>query len=115
MSDLRQILSELRRPRLLMRAARCGQPDYVRARDLRRLLRRHDTPAPAEALVALIGIEAGIEEERQAGGAGYNALRHIEVMIALMAEARTVLAGPANSGATGSDGPAAGTLPLAAE
>ena len=38
MTDFRALLSNLRRPRLLIRAAHCGMADYRRDRDLRRLV-----------------------------------------------------------------------------
>ena len=38
MSDFRQMLAEIRRPRLLIRAARFGMTEYNRDRDLKRLL-----------------------------------------------------------------------------
>ncbi len=40
MTDFRLLLAELRRPRLLIRAARYGMQDYRRERDLKRLDRR---------------------------------------------------------------------------
>ncbi len=38
MTDFHTVLANLRRPRLLIRAARFGLQDYRRDRDLRRLL-----------------------------------------------------------------------------
>lgn len=74
----------LRRPRLLMRAARIGLQDYRRDRDLRRIL--PNVPDP-RALDVLLTEEARLEAARQSGAA-WPALRHIEVMIALLAELR---------------------------
>lgn len=78
-----------RRPRLLMRAARIGLADYQRDRDLKRIL-----PVLAEAgggdltaLERLTEAEARLEQARQLG-MGYSALRHIDVLIALLAERR---------------------------
>jgi len=79
MTDLHDMLATLRRPRLLIRAARCGQGDYNRARDLKRLMRLAQTPAPEEAT---------LEAHRRRGGAQYSLARHIELLIAMMAEAR---------------------------
>ncbi len=39
MSDIHTLLAELKRPRLLIRAARLGLAQYNRTRDLRRLMR----------------------------------------------------------------------------
>ncbi|MES2667287.1 MAG: DUF6477 family protein [Pseudomonadota bacterium] len=86
MSDFRAVLSELRRPRLLMRAARFGMEEYRRDRDLRRLI--DGTVQPERAVPRLMCEEARLEDIRQRGDATYSVARHIEVLIALMAEAR---------------------------
>lgn len=88
MSDLLSMARELRRPRLLIRAARAGLADYNRPRDLKRLMRIAEAPAPGRALRALLAEEERIEATRRAGEAGYSFLRHIEVLIAMMAEIR---------------------------
>jgi hypothetical protein len=86
MPDPRTLLTTLRRPRLLMRAARFGLAEYRRERDLRRFV---SGPASPEATVSsLISVEARLEETRVAGDAGYSVARHIEVLIALLAEAQ---------------------------
>jgi hypothetical protein len=95
---------DLQRPRLLMRAARIGLQDYRRDRDLRRILPLTQFSAlkSASAEVALVMMaqqgaallewlteeEAKLESARRAATAGYSPLRHIEVMIALLAELR---------------------------
>ena len=88
MSDLLSVVSELRRPRLLIRAARAGLAEYNRNRDLKRLMRTAEAPTPDRALSALMAEEERIETTRQAGDASYSFLRHIDVLIAMMAEAR---------------------------
>ena len=88
MSDLLSVVSELRRPRLLIRAARAGVAEYNRNRDLKRLMRTAEAPTPDRALSALMAEEERIEATRQAGDASYSFLRHIDVLIAMMAEAR---------------------------
>lgn len=89
--------SGLRRPRLLMRAARIGLAEYRRDRDLRRILPQALLPAALLTAVAppdglaldwLMTEEARIEAARLAASASYSPLRHIEVMIALLAELR---------------------------
>jgi len=82
------ILSRLRRPKLLIRAARFGLADYNRDRDLRRVMRAPAAPAPATAVSRLLEEEARLEDSRICGGAAYSPARHVEVLIALMAEAR---------------------------
>ncbi len=82
------VLSRLRRPKLLIRAARFGLADYDRERHLRRLMRAPVAPAPLAAVPRLLEEEARLEDIRKAGGAAYSPARHVEVLIALMAEAR---------------------------
>ncbi len=86
MSDFRLILANLRRPRLLMRAARFGLGDYRRDRDLRRLVK--GSASPEKTVETLLSVEEHLEETRLAGDAGYSIARHIDVLIALLAEAQ---------------------------
>lgn len=86
MTDFHALLADLRRPRMLIRAARCGLGDYRRERDLRRLI---DGVAPPErSLTRLLSEEERIEAIRRSGDAAYPVARHIEVLIALMGEVR---------------------------
>lgn len=87
MTDFRTLLAELRRPRLLIRAARCGMEDYRRERDLKRLLRQ-EISSPEKALPRLIDEEERLERTRRAGDASYSLNRHVEVLIALLGEMR---------------------------
>jgi hypothetical protein len=87
MTDFRALLSDLRRPQMLIRAARYGLCDYRRDRDLRRLL-QGQTPSPSQTVPRLLNEEQQIEATRTAGDAAYSIARHIEVLIALMAEVR---------------------------
>lgn len=86
MSDLHDFLANLRRPRLLIRAARLGLADYRRERDLRRLI--NGQPSPDRAVQHLLSEEQRLEAIRCAGEASYSVARHIEVLIALMCEIR---------------------------
>ena len=86
MTDFHSLLANLTRPRLLIRAARFGLGDYRRERDLRRLVDVHFNPA--RAVPHLLDVEARLEQTRRQGDATYSVARHIEVLIALMAEAR---------------------------
>ena len=86
-------LARARRPRLLLRAARMGTMDYRRDVDLRRILRLPATPPPGPATVrTLIALEDEMEALRtrpcHETGESWRAARHVEVMVALMAEAR---------------------------
>ncbi len=86
MTDFHATLAGLRRPKLLIRAARIGLAQYRRDRDLRRLI--DGEMPPHRALPRLLEEEERIEERRRKGDASYSANRHIEVLIALMGEAQ---------------------------
>ncbi len=62
-------VAKLRRPRLLIRAARHGLSDYSRKRDLKRVMRMSELPRPGAALRALIAEEAALDQARRAGEA----------------------------------------------
>lgn len=86
-------MAQARRPRLLLRTARLGLPDYARERDLKRLLRLPAAPAPGLGVVqALLRLEGEYEALRTRPpadlGQPWRAAPHIEVLIALLAEAR---------------------------
>lgn len=86
MSDVLALLAQMRRPRILMRAARFGLGDYRRERDLRRLVGQ--LPCPETAITRLLDEEERLEAQRRAGRADYSLPHHIEVLIALLAETR---------------------------
>ncbi|MGO4917771.1 DUF6477 family protein [Pseudogemmobacter sp. W21_MBD1_M6] len=88
MTDIFGMLNALNRPKLLIRAARCGQVDYNRTRDLRRLLKVNTPPSPGAAIIGLIAVEEVQEEKRQNGDAGYSIARHVDLLIAMMGEAQ---------------------------
>lgn len=88
-----ETLARIRRPQLLLRTARHGTSEYNRNTDLRRILRIPATPPPGATTVRLL-IE--LEEMHDAMrtrpahevGNPWRAARHVEVLIALIAEAR---------------------------
>ena len=80
-------VTDRRRPRLLLGAARHGLALYRRDRDLPRLLARSDGLRPLDALTET---EARCEAARRTGAATYSFARHIEVLIALLAERQLV-------------------------
>lgn len=88
MTELTSLVAALRRPRLLVRAARMGARDYDRSRDLRRVIQVRDLPTPERAVRQLVEEEGRLESSRQSGDTSYSVLRHVEVLIALMAEVR---------------------------
>lgn len=92
MTEPMELLRSLRRPRLLVRAARHGLADYNRDRSLRRLLPGEALPPPGHGFWRLAEREAAIEAIRCEGAAAYSAARHIELLAALMDEARLAAA-----------------------
>lgn len=91
MTDPSATLANLRRPRLLVRAARHGLGDYSRERMLSRLLAGARPPSPGAAFPALLAAERDLERTRRAGDGAYSVARHVELLIALMAEARLLV------------------------
>lgn len=87
MTDLASVLNALRRPKILVRAARCGVADYRRERDLKRLLHQPRT-APADTIGSLLAEETRLEATRTAGEATYSIQRHVAILTAILAEAR---------------------------
>ena len=69
MTDLITLVNSLRRPRLLIRAARFGLNDYNRTRVLKRLTRATTPPSPKGAVSTLLTVEAELEEARCQGEA----------------------------------------------
>jgi protein-disulfide isomerase-like protein with CxxC motif len=80
------VLPPLRRPRILVTAARHACADYRRDRDLKRIL--GDTPPPAgrRLIAELVAQEAALDAVRRAQDGTYAPARHVEVLAALMAE-----------------------------
>ena len=75
-------------PACLIRAARHGLQDYNRDRALKRLTAQPAGAGPETRRQLLMSVEATLEEARQSGDASYNVSRHVDVLIALIAEAR---------------------------
>ena len=88
MLNTHTLLSALRRPKILIRAARLGLADYNRDADLRFIARTKTTPRAGDALKTLISQENELEVSRKEGDARYSVHQHIRVLTALLAEAR---------------------------
>jgi hypothetical protein len=88
MTNFHTLLANLRRPRLLIRAARFGLEDYRRDKDLRRLLPHLTPERPEQIMTRLVTEEEGLEASRKDGDISYSLARHVEVLIALMGEVR---------------------------
>ena len=95
MIDFTLWIKNLRRPRLLVRAAKLGQSDYDREKVLKRITRGQSEVRIDAALDVLIPVEESLEEARRAGDASYVPSRHVEVLIAILAEFDAIRRGPA--------------------
>lgn len=89
MSDLFKTFSSIRRPRLLIRAAKMGLDVYRGERDLNRILGHKLTGV--RAVAELLDQEQALETRRVTGDVTYSIARHVEILIALMAECRWLL------------------------
>ena len=92
MKDILGLLQDIRRPRLLIRAARLGAEEYRRDRHLQRLLGYGSLPRSAVALLRLIEIEREMNDQRREADAGYSLSRHLDVLIAMVGEANILKA-----------------------
>jgi hypothetical protein len=88
MRDLQTQVKQLKRPGLLVRAARFSIDEYRRNRDLPRLLPDLSLSGFGPALMALLDAEYAVNLMRLAQDHDYSLLRHIELLTAIMAEAR---------------------------
>ena len=86
MSEISRIFKSMRRPGMLVRAARVACASYRRDKDLRRILRAQQVPAPGRGMARLLSMEADLEARRTDGAATYSIGRHIEVLAALIFE-----------------------------
>jgi len=96
MQDILTLVSSLKRPTLLVRTARHGIEDYNRVLHLRRLLKTETLPGPGKAIIKLLELEAVVDGQRLAKRAEYSVARHIEILVALMCEARILKASKAS-------------------
>ena len=92
MLDIQTRIHRLCRPKLLITAARFGLDDYRRGPHLRRLLNTEQPPRPVVALVQLLDLEQAINTERTTKQTTYSIARHVDVLIAIIAEAETMRA-----------------------
>ena len=92
MEDVLTRVSRLERPQILVQTARQGLTDYYRNRHLRRLLQADVPPRESDALLRLLDMEAALDFQRRQDRAAYSIARHVEVLIALMAEAASLRA-----------------------
>lgn len=88
MNDIMTMLKSLRRPRLLIQAARIGGETYQRDVHLPRVLGYGQKPRGGKALMHLIDIEADLNEKRRSDDPAYDIAAHVEVLSVMMGEAR---------------------------
>jgi hypothetical protein len=92
MFDILGQVAALKRPALLVQAARFGVDHYTRSRHLRRILRSLTIPRPGEAIMRLIEAESIENDKRLTAAADYSIAAHVELLVALMGEARLLRA-----------------------
>ena len=88
MQDLMTMITALRRPRMLARAAKHGARDYDRDRHLQRILGYGTLPSTGPALMRLMEMEREMNDQRTAEDAAYSLVRHLDLLIALLGEAQ---------------------------
>lgn len=86
MLDFMTQLTNLKRPKLLVSAARLGQNDYRRKTHLKRILGGAIPSKASAILIQLFDLENHQNTLRKTRDATYSAARHTEVLIALIAE-----------------------------
>lgn len=94
MQDLIGMITTLRRPRLLNEAAQYGARRYCRGAMLARLLGVQDPPRHGVAILRLLELEDEANTLRRENAPDYAARHHLDLMIALLGEARLMAAGP---------------------
>ncbi|MGB0960212.1 MAG: DUF6477 family protein [Halocynthiibacter sp.] len=85
--DVFSVLETMKRPKILMLAARHRVADYTRDKDLRKLTRTDYMPGPSEALLLLISLEKSMNHKRVEQDGTYNVYRHVDVLGAILGEA----------------------------
>lgn len=86
--ESRAARSTIRRPALLVAAARAGQAGWRRERGLRGLLGAEHYTLPAARILPLLRFEEeALDLARRQRAADYNLQRHVLLLIAILAEA----------------------------
>lgn len=79
-------LENLKRPKILVKAAQIGQRHYQRKKNLCHILGCTKLPSPEAAVIRLSEREHVINEERLQSEASYSITRHISLLTALLVE-----------------------------
>ncbi len=86
-NESRAVQTPIRRPRLLIAAARAGQAGWRRERGLRGLLGLEQSSLPGPRILPLLRFEEeALDQARRQRAADYNLQRHILFLIAILAE-----------------------------
>ena len=78
MTDLSLSLSDLRRPRLLVQAARIGAQNLL----------NHGKSPPRKGLDRILAEESQMEVKRKDGEADYSPRRHVDLLVAVILAAQ---------------------------
>ena len=81
-------LAQLKRPRILVKAAQFSARSYHRVNVLKRILRCTKTPTTPRAIEMLMEREHDLNEARLLGETSYSVHLHINVLSALLGELR---------------------------
>lgn len=88
MSDILTWINSLKRPGLLVRAAKLGLADYDREKVLKKVSASGTPEGSPRALEAMIPVEEALNQARRDGDASYVPSRHVEILAAILAEFR---------------------------
>jgi hypothetical protein len=91
MVNIIDILQTLKRPKILVRAARLGLAEYNRDRELRRITKTSRNTCQQTVFDRLLAHENRLEYARCNGDASYSIQRHIQVLTAVLAEAKLIM------------------------
>ncbi|MBL4751561.1 MAG: hypothetical protein JKX71_13435 [Amylibacter sp.] len=84
--QLEDDVAVIKRPKILLLAAKIGLRTYSRNKELKRLFKMRTAPQPPHALGMLRTREIDLEKARKKGKAAYDMKLHIQVMTALLQE-----------------------------
>lgn len=83
-------ISNIKRPKILIKAAQIGQRHYQRGSNLKNILGCTKLPNPNAILTRLCEKEQALNEARLLGEASYSITRHITLLTALLEESKFV-------------------------
>ncbi len=92
MQNIFQTLESLRRPKLLIQAARIGAAEYQGKARLAKLIDAGDLMRGGSALSRLLDMEQDVNDLRKQHATSYSVAYHVELLTAVMGEARLLRA-----------------------